>query len=314
MPNQLSEEQLSQKIITIEIAKRPLQSSQLKVNLLKSASQWMNEFLGKIFPLHYAIIVKTEEKGQYILHNLQEGFTCSTITDEEKHHYQQYEIYQQDQFNKIFTVQDIYDQSSQHKKYNLISNSCIHYVNFVKKYINEFLKDINNQATDRVQIQSLLQTAKILIKSSFQNIVNNSIDMSLINKLAQVNLKDPSFYFDIISEIIRCSKQQSIWEIFGNAVIITIISIINLIPLVNGVIAAGAILVELYFIWNQSDESIYTRSIKSLYVMGQFALGVTIGQVSLHDLFDMCYELIQKLKLQNGLKIKILQVVVLLWV
>ncbi|CAD8188030.1 unnamed protein product [Paramecium octaurelia] len=298
MCNQLSEQQLSQRILTIEVVKRPLESSSLQLaGQKKGKLKWIKKLFSNSFKLHYAIILKTEENGQYILHNLQDGFTSTTITDEDKVHYQQHEIYQQEQFNKVFIVQEIFDQSSQNQKYNLVSNSCIHYVNYVKQYINTYLLDMNNSATDKVKIESLLQTAKMLIKQSYQNIVNQSFDMSEITKIAQVYSKDPSFYSDIICEIISCSKKQSVWEIFGNAVIIAIISIINLIPLINGIISAGAILAELYFIWNQGDESIFKRCIRSLSILIQFALGITNNQVSLHNLYDMCSELIEKIEI-----------------
>ncbi|CAD8198902.1 unnamed protein product [Paramecium octaurelia] len=204
--------QLAQTVTTIEVVCRPLQKSsgqsQVEQNE-NSLIKKIKELFSEAFFHHYAIILNTTENEQMILHYLQEGFTSSLINNEERKGYTVIERYDSSQFNKLFIVQELYNlrqlNSQDSLEYNLLKNSCIHYVNHVKEYINKYLIDINLHAVQKVELPSLISATKILIQKIFENIlafVREKKPLKSLMKFTRENFLNPNLYYHILYEAI----------------------------------------------------------------------------------------------------------------
>ncbi|CAD8183719.1 unnamed protein product [Paramecium pentaurelia] len=286
--NYLNEQQLSQIVTKIEIVQRPLasgESLEIKQNgipLINKFKEWFRQ----AFFHHYAIILNTIQNGQFILHQLKEGFTSKEITDEQrqKEYYTVYGSYDSSQLVKQFTVKELQDQNPQ--EYSVVSNSCIHYVNRVIDLINQNLKDVNTHVLERIEQKNLIAMARTFIQNAYQAVKQQKIKETLKQKL-----KNPTLHNEMLYELIRSSKNQNKMQIFGNCVIIAIAQILNELTNLIKPLSVLMITFGLYFIWSQSDESIFQKCVKSLHLLFFSLIGMPLLRYLCDFISDLCKKL-----------------------
>ncbi|CAK94467.1 unnamed protein product (macronuclear) [Paramecium tetraurelia] len=304
MVQTISGSQLSQTVATIEVVRRPLQkpfeSSKVNQNGYEVINK-IKELFSEAFFHHYAIILTTKENESMILHYLKEGFTSSIIQNQERQCYTVIERYESQQFKKLFKVKELYDlrqlNNQDSLKYDLLKNSCIHYVNHVKEYINQYLYDINEHAIQKIELPSLISSIKLLIQKIYQNIKKLSkkeLWPEDLKKFTQENFKNPELYYQILYEAIRCGKNQSKMQMLGNSILIAVFHLINSIPIIGGILTLIAIPFSLYFIWIQSDEGIFQKCYKTLALFFIVCLGMLPETKILKYPFDIVSDLIKK--------------------
>ncbi|CAD8087650.1 unnamed protein product [Paramecium primaurelia] len=290
--NYLNQQQLSQIVKKIEIVQRPLASGE-SLEIKQNGNPLINKFkewFGQVFFHHYAIILNTKENEQFILHQLKDGFISTEITDEQrqKEYYTVNQSYDSSQLVKQFTVKELQDQNPQ--EYSVVSNSCIHYVNRVIDLLNQNLKDVNTHVLERIEQKNLIVMARTFIQNAYQAVTQQKIKEALIQKL-----KNPTLHNEILYELIRTSKNQTPKQIFGNCVIIAIAQILNVltnqIQHLSVLLSVPTITFGLYFIWSQSDESIFKKCVKSLHLLFFSLIGVPLLRDLCDFISDLCKEL-----------------------
>ncbi|CAD8124790.1 unnamed protein product [Paramecium sonneborni] len=329
-------------IQTIQIVSRPLSVKLSKVKNNGKENWVMNklkEFLYDQDWSHYAVIISTAEK-KVILHNLNVGFVSENIQDYEINEYKKIYVFQASDFKEPIYEEDLIQLSKGNQKYNLQNNSCIHFVNKVIIYLNERqIEDKNKEV--KIQLNSLKHTFKQICKKSWMKIVEGwqtvkkryqkgqadskvQSDMNLevgqnVDKKVEIPQQKPQKIAQNLLSLCTQITEYIFWnlhnlsfsKVIAMILILALLKMLTQIPVMGGFIAIASICYELFFIWEQKDDSILEKIGKSCSTFFLIIVGTTCPNL-IQILYRFSFNLTSKFYERFKSKMSLLEVLSLL--